>query len=120
MRLTGYLDDAQMDALLRGAELLVHPSLYEGFGLVVVEAMLRGTPVLAARAGALPETGGEAAAYFDPGEPDALRDQLARLLADEPARAELSSRGRARAAEFSWERTARETVAVYRKLLDAG
>ena len=68
VELTGYVADAQLDALIRGADLLVNPSVYEGFGLVVLEAMARGTPVLAARAGALPETGGDAAAYFDPGE----------------------------------------------------
>ena len=66
VRLTGYLSDARLDALMRGADALVHPSLYEGFGLVLVEAMLRGVPVVAARATALPETGGDAAEYFDP------------------------------------------------------
>ncbi|MGB9185128.1 MAG: glycosyltransferase family 1 protein, partial [Solirubrobacteraceae bacterium] len=64
--LTGYVDDGRLDALVAGADLLVHPSLYEGFGLVMLEAMVRGTPVLAARATALPETAGAAAAYFEP------------------------------------------------------
>ena len=117
VELTGYVDDARLDALIRGAELLVHPSLYEGFGLVVLEAMARGTPVLAARATALPETGGDAARYFDPSDPADLRRQLGALLGDPQLRARLAGLGRDRAATFSWERTARATAAVYRELL---
>jgi glycosyltransferase involved in cell wall biosynthesis len=66
VELAGYVDDARLDALMRGADLVVHPSLYEGFGLVLLEAMARGTAVAAARATALPETGGDAAEWFDP------------------------------------------------------
>jgi glycosyltransferase involved in cell wall biosynthesis len=117
VELTGYVDDARLDALIRGAELLVHPSLYEGFGLVVLEAMARGTPVLAARATALPETGGEAAAYFDPDEAGGLERVLREVLGDAALRERLARDGFARAGEFSWGRTARETAAVYRELL---
>jgi glycosyltransferase involved in cell wall biosynthesis len=117
VQLTGYVDDARLDALLRGAELLVHPSLYEGFGLVVLEAMARGTPVLAARATALPDTGGEAAAYFDPAVPADLERQLEQLLDDPGRRRGLGHAGRAHAAQFSWAATARATAAVYRELL---
>jgi glycosyltransferase involved in cell wall biosynthesis len=117
VELTGYVDDARLDALIRGADLLVHPSLYEGFGLVVLEAMARGTPVLAARATALPETGGDAAAYFDPAEPEDLGRALGELLGAPAQLDELSRRGLARAAEFSWERTASMTAAVYAQLL---
>ena len=117
VRLTGYVDDATLDALLTGAELVVHPSLYEGFGLVVLEAMARGTPGLAARSTALPETGGDAAAYFDPGDPGDLGRQLLALLEDPVRRDELARRGRERAGGFSWARTAAETAAVYRELL---
>jgi glycosyltransferase involved in cell wall biosynthesis len=115
--LTGYVPDARLDALLSGADLVVHPSLYEGFGLVVLEAMARGTPVLAARATALPETGGDAAAYFDPGNPADLDRQLSALLGDAALRADLARRGLEHAAGFSWERTAAQTAAVYRELL---
>ncbi|HTX45705.1 MAG TPA: glycosyltransferase family 1 protein, partial [Solirubrobacteraceae bacterium] len=82
VELTGYVSDAELDALIRGAELFVHPSLYEGFGLVVLEAMARGTPVLAARATSLPEAGGDAAAYFDPDDPTDLLRALRGLLGD--------------------------------------
>jgi glycosyltransferase involved in cell wall biosynthesis len=114
VELTGYVDDARLDALMRGADLLVHPSLYEGFGLVVLEAMARGTPVAAARATALPETGGDAAEYFDPLDVDDMAAAILRALgrADDLAR-----RGREWAAGFSWEATGAATADVYRELL---
>jgi glycosyltransferase involved in cell wall biosynthesis len=115
--LPGYVDDARLDALLSGAEVVVHPSLYEGFGLVLLEAMVRGVPVLAARATALPETGGDGAEYFDPEDPRDLERRLGALLADPGRRADLAARGLARAREFSWELTARRTAEVYRELL---
>ncbi len=114
---TGYVDDARLDALIAGADLLVHPSLYEGFGLVVLEAMVRGTPVLAARATALPETGGDAAAYFEPDDPGDLARRLRELLADSAALAALALAGRQHAEGFSWDATARATADVYRELL---
>jgi glycosyltransferase involved in cell wall biosynthesis len=117
VELAGYVNDERLDELLAGAELVVHPSLYEGFGLVVLESMARGTPVLAARATALPDTGGDAAAYFAPEDPSDLERQLRSLLGDGARLEALSERGRRRAAEFSWERTARETASVYRELL---
>jgi glycosyltransferase involved in cell wall biosynthesis len=117
LELTGYVSDQRLDSLLRGADLVVQPSLYEGFGLVVLEAMARGTPVLAARAGALPQTGGEAAAYFDPDDPDSLPAQLRGLLGDAAARAQMSQAGLAWVGRFSWAAAARQTAAVYRELV---
>jgi glycosyltransferase involved in cell wall biosynthesis len=117
VELTGYVDDATLDGLIRDADLLVNASLYEGFGLVILEAMARGTPVLAARAGALAETGGDAAAYFDPGDPEALGSALGKLLGDPVGRARMAARGLEWAARFSWERTALQTAAAYRELV---
>jgi glycosyltransferase involved in cell wall biosynthesis len=112
VHVTGYVTDAQLDALMRGASLLVHPSLYEGFGLVLLEAMARGTPVACARATALPETAGGAAELFDPLDVGDMSAAIVRALGRSR---ELSALGRARAAEFSWERSAAMTVAVYRE-----
>ena len=82
-----------MDALMRGADALVHPSLYEGFGLVLVEAMARGVPVLAARATALPETGGDACDYFDPLDVGDMAAAIRRVVDDRAHHAELAARG---------------------------
>lgn len=117
VQLTGYLPDAQMDALMRGADVLVHPSLYEGFGLVIVEAMARGVPVLAARATALPETGGDACDYFDPLDVGDIAAAVTRVVGDRAHHAELALRGRRRAARLSWADSAALTVAVYEELL---
>jgi glycosyltransferase involved in cell wall biosynthesis len=114
LELPGYLEDARLDALLRGAAVLAHPSPCEGFGLAVAEAMARGVPVVCADAGALPATTGGAAALFAPGDADALAGALRDVLAD---RETWSRRGRERAGAFSWERTARMTWDVYRELL---
>jgi glycosyltransferase involved in cell wall biosynthesis len=111
---TGWVDDARLDALMRGAAVLVHPSLYEGFGLVVVEAMARGTPVACADATALPETAAGAAELFDPHDVESVAAAIERAMARSGELAEL---GRARAAELSWERTAAATRAVYEELL---
>jgi glycosyltransferase involved in cell wall biosynthesis len=117
VELTGYLPDEQMDALMRGADALVHPSLYEGFGLVLVEAMARGVPVLAARATALPETGGDACEYFDPLDVEDIAQAIRRVVDDRGHRGELVWRGTARAAALSWANSAALTVAVYEEML---
>ena len=117
LELRGYVGDEELDRLLRGAAALVHPSLHEGFGLVLLEAMARGTPVVAAEATALPETGGDAALYFPPGDAGALAEVLRALLDDASVADGLAARGLARAAEHSWERTARATLDVYRELV---
>ena len=112
VELPGYVPDERLDALMRGADLLVHPSLYEGFGLVIVEAMARGTRVAAARATALPETGGDAALYFDPLDVKDLADTIRRALADD----ELGERGRTHVSGLSWDDAAAKTAAIYAEL----
>ncbi|MGI8513245.1 MAG: glycosyltransferase family 4 protein [Solirubrobacteraceae bacterium] len=117
VELTGYVDDARLDALMRGADLVVHPSLYEGFGLVLLEAMARGRPVAAARATALPETGAGAALYFDPLDREEMASTIERAVTDRELHARLAELGRARAAEFSWDATAERTLSVYEEVL---
>ena len=106
-------DDRTLVALYRAATIVAAPSLYEGFGLPVLEGMACGAPVLAARAGSLPEVGGDAARYVD--EPDSVhawRTALLALAGDAELRAELALRGPVHAARFSWDRCADETLEV--------
>lgn len=114
--LPGYVPDDQLDALMRGADLLVHPSLYEGYGLVLVEAMQRGIPIAAARATALPETAGKAAEYFDALDVADMAAAIERALAQPDA---LIAAGRVRVAGLSWGRTAELTAGVYREAAGA-
>lgn len=113
VRFVGPAPDADLPALYAGAVAFAFPSLWEGFGLPVLEAMASGAPVVASDRGALPEITGGAALLVEPAA-EPLADALERLLADPALRERLRAAGLARAAEYSWERTARETLAVYR------
>jgi len=117
--LLGHVPDAELPALYAGAAAFVLPSVYEGFGLPVLEAMAAGTPVVASNTTALPETCGGAALLTDP-EPEAIRDALTRLVRDDAERARLSALGVARARAFTWERTALEVDAVVRAVAANG
>jgi glycosyltransferase involved in cell wall biosynthesis len=115
-QLLGRVREEELRALYAGASAFAYPSLYEGFGLPVLEAMAAGAPVLTSNVSSLPEVAGDAALLVDPTDVTAIATGLSRLLSD-PALAEsLRARGRARAAEFSWERTARETLALLRSI----
>ena len=109
----GFIDDRKLNTLYRFALCYVFPSFYEGFGLPPLEAMARGLPVLASRAGALVEILGEAARYFDPHTEGSFEQELEAILESETARAELSLRGYRQAARYSWERMAAATLALY-------
>jgi glycosyltransferase involved in cell wall biosynthesis len=111
--LTGYVSDAQLVALYRGASLFVYPSLYEGFGLPIVEAMACGTPVVTSNLASMPEVAGDAALLADPTSVDTLADAMSRVLSDSTLRARMRTDGLRRSAQFSWSRTAQQTLAVY-------
>ena len=111
-----YLEPAALDAVYAGAELFVFPSIYEGFGFPLLEAMAHGVPAIAARSSSLPEIGGDAALYFDPRDARELAALMQRVLDDGALRDDLAARGRARAAEFRWPRAAEQTLAVLRSV----
>ncbi len=113
VRFPGRVSDEMLVRLLSQAEFVLLPSLDEGFGLPAVEAMSSGTPVIAARVGTVPEVVGEDALLIEPDDVEGLTAAIDQLADDEGLRASLGARGRARAAKFSWERTARDTLAVY-------
>ena len=113
----GPLEHADLLALMHGATALVFPSLVEGFGLPVLEAMSAGCPVLGSRIPTVLEVAGDAALVCDPARPDEFAAAMVRLLEDDGLRQDLVLRGGERAARFSWERCAAETLAVYQKLL---
>ena len=107
---TGYVSESDKAALLSGAEALVYPSTYEGFGFPVLEAMSAGTPVVTSDRSSLPEIAGEAALLVDPESEEAIARGIERVLTDAELRTRLRDAGRRRASSFSWERTASETA----------
>ena len=117
---TGALADADLRATIAGARVFVVPSLIEGFGLPALEAMAVGTPLVVSDIDALREVTGDAALRFDPADPRQLADAILRALDDEALRSDLAARGRARAALFTWSRTAAGTLAVYEQVLGKG
>jgi glycosyltransferase involved in cell wall biosynthesis len=114
---TGPVSEAELAALYDAALAYAFVSLSEGFGLPGLEAMASGVPVVAARATSLPEVYGDAAHYCDPRDVESIAAALSEVAGDEELRSRLVARGRQRAAEFSWKRTAEQTLAVYREAL---
>jgi glycosyltransferase involved in cell wall biosynthesis len=117
VRFLGWVDDAEMEGLYAAAAGVVFPSLLEGFGLPVLEAMSRGVPVACSDRPPMNEVGGDAALRFDPESPRSIADAIARLLTDAPLRERLRAAGPANAARFTWTATARGTLATYRRAL---
>jgi glycosyltransferase involved in cell wall biosynthesis len=112
VRYLGYVPADDLPGLYRGAAMLLFPSLFEGFGIPLVEAMALGCPIAAAQTGSIPEVVGDAALLFDPRQPDSIATICSQLLADDGLRQTLITRGRERATRFSWERAAEETLRV--------
>ncbi|HEX2721347.1 MAG TPA: glycosyltransferase family 1 protein [Gemmatimonadaceae bacterium] len=110
---TGHLPDADVDALMQNASLFAFPSLYEGFGMPVIDAQQAGVPVACSSAGALPEVAGDGAVVFDPHSVDDMASALQRCLLDIDLRQTLVADGYENARRFSWDRAARETLRVY-------
>ena len=110
----GFVPDEDLPALYSAATLFVFPSLYEGFGLPPLEAMACGTPVITSNTSSLPEVVGGAGILIDPHDVGGLVEAMGRVLTDEPLRAEMRVKGMERARGFTWEKTARETLGVYR------
>jgi glycosyltransferase involved in cell wall biosynthesis len=117
VRFPAWVSAEEVEGLWALAEAFVFPSLYEGFGLPVLEAMARGVPVACSNASSLPEVAGDAALLFDPHDEDAIAVALRRLLDDGALREQLRTRGLARMGEFTWRRTARLTLESYRRAL---
>jgi glycosyltransferase involved in cell wall biosynthesis len=111
------VSDAERRDLLSGARVLAYPSRYEGFGLVSLEAMGAGVPVVASRAGALPEVLGDAAVLVDPDDVAGLAAALEQVSSDEELRADLVRRGRERVARYSWNRAGDQFLDLYRSLV---
>jgi len=115
---TGYVPDDEVPLWYNAATAFVYPSLYEGFGLPLLEAMACGTPVIGSAASCIPEVVGDAGSLVAPDDVAGLADSLERLLSDADLRTELSRRGQAKASGYTWEASARATVASYRRALD--
>ena len=116
VKFIGFVHQKDLPGVYRSATALVMPSLREGFGLPVLEAMACGTPVVAANTSALPEVAGEACVFFDPYRTDEMTSAISEVLEDERLRRKLSEMGRKRADSFSWRETARRTMEVYEEV----
>jgi len=114
----GYVSTEDLVVLYNSCRLFVYPSLYEGFGLPVLEAMACGAPVITSNVSSLPEVAGDAALTIDPNRVDGLAEAIGSVLTDESLRGELRRKGLQRANDYSWEETARQTVEVYRRCLE--
>jgi glycosyltransferase involved in cell wall biosynthesis len=117
VRILGWVDDAELEGLYAAAACLVFPSLYEGFGLPVLEAMARGLPVACSNRSSLPEIAGDAALLFDPENVASIAAAIERLLTDPEERERLIARGHEQASRFTWTECARGTLASYERAL---
>ena len=114
----GYISDQELAHVYNLATLFVYPSFYEGFGLPVLEAMACGTPVVTSYASSIPEVGGDAVVYCDPHEPKDIKEKILKLLTDHDLQQEKRTKGLNRAKMFTWERSAKEHLALFKKVLE--
>ena len=119
VRFAGYIGRNDMSAVYSGASVFAYPSLYEGFGLPILEAMSCGAPVITSNVSSMPEVAGDAARLVAPTDAEGLGEALGALLVDEGLRKEMRLKGLERGAMFSWDKCARETLALYRKVLES-
>jgi glycosyltransferase involved in cell wall biosynthesis len=115
---TGFIPDEELDSLMRRAAFLVYPSLYEGFGIPVLEAMKVGTPVITSNLTAMPEVAGGAAVLVDPYDIEQMVSEMSGLLQNDKLRKELIKKGVERASHYSWERTSGQYLELYKKVCD--
>ncbi len=114
----GYIPDEHLPALYSGAEVFVFPSIYEGFGLPVLEAMSCGVPVVTSQVSSLPEIVGKAGLLIDPHQPETIASGILNVLSDRQLQEQMRDNGYRQAQKFSWERTAQETYQVYREIYE--
>ena len=115
--LTGYIDEEDLPALYTGADLFLFPSIYEGFGLPVLEAMACGTAAITSTTSSLPEVAGEAAALVDPHDTDAIAATLLNILNDDNKRKTMAAASIEQSKKFTWVDNANKTLAIYRELM---
>lgn len=116
IKFLGYVPDSDIPALLKNATVFVYPSLYEGFGLPPLEAMASGVPVISSNISSIPEVVGEAGILIDPCSVEQISEAMQKVIQDEELATRMSKQGLVRAKQFSWEKTARATLEVYRKV----
>jgi glycosyltransferase involved in cell wall biosynthesis len=114
----GYASDADLNLLYNHARAFIFPSLYEGFGLPVLEALQCGTPVICSRTTALPEVAGEAALFIDPQDSDTLKQAMLQIITDDQLRSSLSHKAMDRAKQFSWKKCADRTIEAYQSIVE--
>jgi glycosyltransferase involved in cell wall biosynthesis len=117
VKFLGYVPDEDLPLLYQSSAVFVYPSRYEGFGLPVLQAMAAGTPVITTKLSSIPEVAGDAALYINPDDPATLIQALQALQTNNDLRSSLIFSGKQQASKFSWKRTAKETVNVYREVL---
>jgi glycosyltransferase involved in cell wall biosynthesis len=116
VHLTGFVADADLPALYTGAVAMAFPSLYEGFGIPILEAMACGVPVVSSNSSSLPEVADDAALLIDPYSIDEIHNALERVITDQDLRATLIQRGLKQAKKFTWEHSASQLLGLYRQL----